>query len=164
MGVCIDVWDRRQDGRFAGLHGETVALGLTVSAEFPAKLPYPSRSPGCLDRQGRRTSRGSHDVIPSSENATRLEHRNRDCGIRGLRASARPNLSIPHRRNGPAVEHSRLADAHCHHPRHGAGGHGDGKSNFVGLVYRGNIGNCYRLRRSTDCDLGARDVRRVGAS
>jgi len=33
MGVWIDVWDRRRGGRFARLSGETIGLGLTVSAK-----------------------------------------------------------------------------------------------------------------------------------
>ena len=77
------------------------------------------------------------------------------CGLR-----AEP-VAVHDRGDVPRVEHSCLDDAGRDHSRDGAGCHGDGEPDFLGLVHRGDLGNRDRLRGAPDCDLGAGHVRRV---
>src|SRR5262249_2910927 len=57
----------------------------------------------------------------------------------------------------------RVADPGRDHPRHAARWHGDGQSNFLGMVHRGDLRHRHRLRRPADRDLGSWDVRSVRA-
>src|SRR5579863_729355 len=61
-----------------------------------------------------------------------------------------------------ADQPARLADADRHYSRNGSRGNGDGKSSFLGVVYRRNFGHSDRIRSAADRDLGARDVRSLG--
>jgi hypothetical protein len=79
------------------------------------------------------------------------------CGCPGAGAK----FAIHDRRHGSAEQFARLVDADRHHFSHGAWGNGHGKSNVVGLVFRGHSGDRHRLRGAADRFLGPRHVRRT---
>ena len=71
-------------------------------------------------------------------------------------------LLVASSRQWDEKQHPRLAHAGRHHPHHGVRGHGDGKSNVVGVVYRRRDWNRDRLRRAADYLAGVEHLRQGG--
>jgi hypothetical protein len=72
------------------------------------------------------------------------------------------SLAFHDGRDIPTNQPSRMANPRRHYSRNGSRGNGDGKSSFLGVVYRRNFGHSDRIRSAADRDLGARDVRSLG--
>ena len=71
------------------------------------------------------------------------------------------DLAVFDRGHIASVEHSRVADAHCHHSCHGGGGIGHGGSCLLGLVYRPRHRYSDCVWGAANCHLGPWDVRHL---